>query len=116
MRPALAVVSLALAACGPPAPKLSELEKDIFTPSCAYTACHAKAGAANGLDLQSAGSWGRLVDRRASVDGKTLVVPGRPAQSYLYERLTGSMPPGAPLEKAEVARVKAWIEAGAPND
>lgn len=110
-----AAVVVILTACGA-APKLSDLERDVFTPSCAYAGCHAAAGPANGLDLQTKGAWKRLVGAKASVAGKTLVVAGRPGDSYLLERLKGNMPPADPLAPKDLDDVRDWIAAGAHDD
>ena len=63
----------------------------------------------------------------ASTDfpGRIRVVPGDPDASFLYLKLNGDlgdsdgagMPFGSfPLDDGIVNSVKAWIEAGAPND
>jgi hypothetical protein len=70
-------------------------------------------------------SWGNLVGRTAPEScGGTLVVPGDPSASYLYQKLTSAhpcsgtqMPAGEfgpqPLPACVVALVRDWITAGA---
>ena len=73
--------------------------------------CHGKGGA-------NEGGFNYALDRRRLLERRK-VVPGNPARSRLYRRLANEdMPP--PDEKprpgaAEVALVKRWIEAGAPD-
>lgn len=49
-----------------------------------------------------------------------IVIPGAPDESMLYEVLVrqdikNKMPPkGGPLDRGDIAKIKAWIEAGAP--
>src|SRR5262245_23812295 len=112
-RSALALL-VALAPCPAAAaePEPSELAKqaqDVLRAHC-YR-CHGQDGAVEGgmnyvLDLP------KLAARKK-------VVPGRPDQSPLFQRVAnGKMPP--PDEKprpgaADVAALKEWIEAGAPG-
>ena len=118
------LLGLALVACGPaPAPKLSALEKSTFTPSCAFATCHKTVAPVNGLDLEGTGLYARLVDVQSTVPGKKLVVAGDLKASYLIEKLTAAapavgtqMPPGAPLDAADLEQIKAWVSAGAKND
>ena len=53
----------------------------------------------------------------AGGDSGPAVVPGKPAESLLYDRVrSGEMPPvDRKLTAAEVARIGQWIEAGAPT-
>lgn len=113
-------VPVVLAVSGCAAPTLGELEKDVFTPSCAFSTCHAGRNASGGLNLE-APVYGKLVNVVSATDGsKTLVVPGKPDQSWVMHRLTAtgaqSMPPGDALDAERLAKVRAWIEAGAKND
>jgi hypothetical protein len=55
--------------------------------------------------------------------GKTYVVPGKPAESLLYQKLSASPPCGMrmpqgmpPLSDAAMQTLSAWITAGANND
>jgi mono/diheme cytochrome c family protein len=79
-------------------------------------ACHNSSDPKAGLDLTSASAAFKGGDSGAAM------VPGRPSESFLVERISdGSMPPendGWRLTKEEVAAVSAWIEAGAkwPKD
>ncbi len=62
-------------------------------------------------------SGGLRVDTRDAV--LKAVTPGRAASSLLLQRITGEKPPqmplGAPpLPEAEIAAIRAWIDAGAP--
>jgi Protein of unknown function (DUF1553)/Protein of unknown function (DUF1549)/Planctomycete cytochrome C len=71
-------------------------------------ACHSPDPRKGGLDLT----------RRASalLTGKdgAVVVPGRPDESLLIEKIeSGEMPPGRPLEAGEIAAFRGWIESGA---
>ena len=101
----------------------------VFTEHC--TSCHsseidaAVAGAAD-LDLSAGHAWANLVGRQAPASescGGTLVVPGDPGGSYLYQKLTSDrpcsgerMPRGdaaLPLPDCVIALVRAWIVEGA---
>ena len=69
--------------------------------------CHA-AEARGGLDLRTRGSMLKGGDTGA------VIVPGKPADSLLYEHVsTAYMPPKKPLTDAEIAVFKTWIEKGA---
>jgi Planctomycete cytochrome C len=59
------------------------------------------------------------LSRRATVlvggESGPAIVPGKPADSLLLQRLsTGEMPPQNPLSQEQIAAFKKWIEAGAP--
>ena len=99
--------------------------EQIFTRSCAGTGCHVnESEPASGLDLTAGRARGSLVDIAASeVPGRSRVVPGDPAASYLWcklapdcaDRRGGRMPLDAePLSDADLATIEAWIADGAP--
>jgi hypothetical protein len=123
----LAPVLALLAACaggGEPAPTLSELQGEVFTPSCTFSTCHASPGA-SGLVLEPGATWGALVEvESADAPGEVFVVPGDSEGSYLMAKLRGdagivgeAMPSGGgPLEAERADRVAAWIDAGALDD
>lgn len=131
MRRHLILLALALPACGDsgagdeagtPAATLTEIEADIFAKSCTFAACHKGASPAGGLNLEGM-THDKLVDVMATGTAKPLVVPGDPDGSYLYEKLTATMPtagdpmpPGAPLSEAKLEMVRSWIAAGAADD
>jgi hypothetical protein len=82
----------------------------IFQARC--TRCH-------GLDLQRNSL--RLDSRTAALKGGlsgAVIVPGRSDASILVQRLVGTIKPqmpfeGGPLPAHEIARIRAWIDAGA---
>jgi mono/diheme cytochrome c family protein len=90
-------------------------EKDVlplFTKYC-FT-CHGQSSPKLGLDLRTAA--GAL---RGSHNGP-VIVKGNPAESLLWAKVSSrQMPPavyGQKIPDADIAIVKAWIEAGAPSD
>jgi len=101
----------------------------IFAPSCTFSSCHDAKAPAAGLDLQTAAGLGaRLIDH--TVAAKTdlaLVAAGDPEASWLYRLVAECepqdaegvaarhMPFNAPtlLPDPLVAKLRAWIEAGA---
>lgn len=109
----------------------SSIRETVLTPSCGFSACHDSVAPAAGLDLLT-DPHAELLSRSvlsASTD-MPLVTPGEPSRSWLYQLLSqceptddagvvsASMPRNSPnlLDPAVVAKVRAWIEAGAPND
>ena len=94
----------------------------IFSQNCVI--CHSLG---NDLNLEAGVSWANLVNRPAPTSeacGGTLVVPGSPSASYLYQKLTnpapcsGSQMPRTdlfpdPLPACVTALVAAWIAEGA---
>ena len=98
--------------------------QQIFDDQC--TSCH-DPGADLALDDHE--SWSNLVDHAAPADescGGTLVVPGDPSSSYLFEKLSTSspcsglqMPRGElgsePLPACVIKLISTWIEEGAPG-
>jgi hypothetical protein len=94
----------------------------VFNQNCVI--CHV---AGNDLDLRAGVSWANLVSQPAPISeacGGTLVVPGSPGASYLYQKLTdpapctGSQMPRTdlfpdPLPACVTALVSAWIGEGA---
>ena len=122
MRRALAILALVVSCGPPPKPTFTRVEKEVFT-SCTFAACHVGAGAEN-LNLEKP-AYAKIVGAPThGWDGGTLVVPGKPDESYLYEKLSKDMPrtgvrmpnTGDPLEPERLQLVKDWITAGAENN
>jgi cytochrome c5 len=96
----------------------------IFTQNCVI--CH---GSGYEVDLRAGHAWANLVNQPAPASescGGILVVPGDPASSYLYQKLTnphpctGSQMPRTdvfpdPLPSCVIALIEDWIAEGAPG-
>ena len=139
-RAAAGVALLLLAGCGtvksptePPAASgggaaftFSQIQQEIFTPTCAKAGCHAAATASEGLVLDAGQSYGLLVGHPASEHGSLArVEPGSPERSYLILKLRGDpsisgqrMPQDGPpfLTQAQIDGIAGWIRAGAPRN
>ena len=107
---------------GAPAPPFDVVQQ-IFDDNC--TTCHS---AFADLDLSRGASYAHIVGHAAPPAescGGTLVVPGDPASSYLYQKLTVSHPCAGsqmpldeffmsqPLPDCMTGIVRDWIQAGA---
>ena len=113
-------------ACGTDTATFADV-RAILNTNCA--GCHGNgAGApAAGLDLRANAAHGELVDGDSSkCAGRVLVVPGKPSESYLINKVRGKdlcgddtrMPPpnsGAALPEASIKKINDWICAGAPQ-
>jgi hypothetical protein len=100
-----------------------DLVQTIFTENC--VTCHTRG---DDLNLSAGVAWADLVNQpapTAEACGGTLVVPGDPTASYLYQKLTnpnpcsGSQMPRTslfpnPLPNCVTALISAWILEGAP--
>ena len=100
-----------------------DVVQQLFDDNC--TACHSSFAA---LDLSRGASYAHIVGRpvpAAESCGGTLVVPGDPASSYVYQKLTVSHPCAGsqmpldelfisqPLPDCMTSIVRDWIQAGA---
>ncbi len=109
---------------------LSSIRDTVF-PSCTWSACHGGESPAAGLNLAAEDLHAELLNHSVAADSNmALVEPGDADRSWLYQRLalcepTGAsggayahMPLGDPvlMDAALIAKVRAWIEDGAPND
>lgn len=106
------------------AANFSEIQTNIFTPTCAVAGCHTGAGAPQGLRLDEANSFALLV-AVASSEAPAIqrVAPGDPDNSYLIQKLEGTASSGAqmpfgrtPLAQSTIDIVRQWITDGAIDD
>jgi hypothetical protein len=102
---------------------LEWIQDNVFTPSCAVAgSCHrGEASDAQGLNLEAGVAAAALIEQPAyGCFGETLVVPGRPEDSYLMA-VFGVYPAGscriflmpfnrAPLCKDKHDAIARWIE------
>lgn len=95
--------------------------KQVIAQNCGF--CHGAGGSPQGgLDLET-DPHAALVDMPSSLyAGRTLVVPGDSASSFLINKLTGdlsgeggAMPPNGALDAATVDVLRAWIDDGATD-
>lgn len=111
----------------PPAgfgPTLSEIQANVFTPTCATAGCHSGANPSAALNLENGMSHAMLVSVASTQDAGTVRVnPGFPDTSYLIQKLEGpgasgqQMPANAaPLPQAEINVIRQWITDGADDD
>ncbi len=120
--------SVGLVACGGPAPaecgatgvSFSKCVQPIFAKSCAGSFCHGKDQPSLGLTLTEGSSTAFVgVDSKQNA-GSKLVVAGKSADSYLYQKVSqdkpavgGRMPTGTKLSDADLKLIMTWIDEGA---
>lgn len=98
--------------------RFSDMQTQLFTPSCATAGCHGGSRPQAGLSLVDGASYAALVNIGSTTNpGRLLVDPGNPEESVLLLTLRRSlrpaMPPAGPLPVAVIDSVAAWIAAGA---
>ncbi len=104
-------LALAALVCAQTKPDFAKDILPVFEQSC--SGCHGAKSHMGGLRLD-----GRAAAFQGGVSGKP-VVPGKSADSLLYQRILGQggqarMPMGAkPLDPAQAELIRAWIDAGA---
>lgn len=117
-----ALALLGLGACGDETlldgpPTTARVQAEIFSPQCALSGCHAGPTPAQGLDLTPPVE-AKLVGVEAQQVTRPLVDPGNPGNSYLYDKVLGTMiagtsimplPPQEPLTDAEIDLLREWI-------
>jgi hypothetical protein len=101
----------------------TSIHAQVVTPSCLGSRCHGGT-TASGLDLTDptlALATLRSGSGTGECGGRPLLVPGDPDASLFFAKLDraapcgAAMPPGASLDRAALAAIEAWIEAGAPD-
>jgi hypothetical protein len=106
-------------------PTLTQVQEEIFTPTCAQSECHDRQTARSGLVLEAGLAYANLVNVASQERPAVMrVAPGAPDDSYLYLKITRALPPEGdrmpqgllPLPGRLISLVQAWIEAGAPNN
>jgi hypothetical protein len=111
---------------GGPAFTFSQIQVEIFTPTCVKATCHDSASVSGNLVLEAGQAYGSLVNRPAESNSTfDRVEPGDPERSYLIKKLRGDpditgerMPFDGPpyLSAEQIAGIAGWIRAGAPNN
>jgi hypothetical protein len=106
-----------------------QIQRHLFTPtSCGRSTCHNVDQEPHELSLAPGEAYAHLVgvpptNGVASAAGKLRVDPGAPGNSFLLDKLRGTLAPGegvqmpfglTPLRATEVQLVEEWILAGAP--
>jgi hypothetical protein len=111
--------------CNAAAVSFSADVQPIFAASCASSGCHKGTTGISNLDLSAGNAYDALVGAPAGQcdDGRHLVLPGKPSDSYLVDKLLGTdlcsgtqMPKSGGLSTAELATIVAWVCGGAAND
>ena len=104
-------------------PNFSEIQANVFTPTCATSGCHAGSNPAASLNLEAANSYAMLVGVASTQDaGIQRVNPNNPNLSYLIQKMEGTaatgnvMPPTGSIEQADIDIVRQWITDGAIDD
>jgi len=105
------------------------IEQRVFAfRGCTVTSCHGVFGQAS-LDLLPGSSYENLVgvpasNPAAAAAGALRILPGHAAESFLSQKLHGTLADGEgarmplvglPLPQAEIDLIDAWIDAGAPR-
>lgn len=112
-------------ACGSASVSFASAVQPIFTASCATAGCHKGVMPQQGLDLSAGKAYANLVNVAANEcnDGRKLVLPGQPSQSYLMDKMMNvdlcsgtKMPKLGSVSNAELQTVADWICGGALNN
>jgi hypothetical protein len=105
-----------------------QIERHIFTPTCARSTCHNVAQGLHSLSLSAGEAYANLVgvppvNFAAAAAGKLRVDPGNVANSFIVQKLRGQlvtgegerMPLGLRAQRdMNIQLIEQWIAAGAP--
>lgn len=101
------------------------LVADIFVPRCTASDCHNDTDRKSQLSLSATSAYASIVGvPSVEVPTRMRVAPGMPDDSYLWIKLTSLSPPVGvrmprerpPLSAGDLARIRAWIVAGAARE
>ncbi len=104
---------------------LSQIQAQVFSPSCARVGCHDTASGQVGLVLVAGLARANIVDVPSSQQPMlSRVAPGNAEASYLVRKVRGDvsitgarMPISAvPLSPAQIDGIIQWINDGAPDN
>ncbi|MBL9008253.1 MAG: fibronectin type III domain-containing protein [Myxococcales bacterium] len=108
------------------APSFMRDVQPIWQANCTGGGCHSGMRSAENLNLDTAAtSYAGLVNVSSTQCAMNKrVAPAQPDQSYLLWKLAGTgpcfggsrMPKSGPLPVGQIATIRAWIQAGAPNN
>lgn len=101
--------------------KFSDIQKSVFTPTCALSGCHGNTNTKANLNLTEGNAYNSLVNRQSILYPEfKRVLPNSSTSSVLIKVLSGTvstvMPPAGKLNQSIVDSIAAWINRGAPND
>jgi hypothetical protein len=107
--------------CGTASVSFANAVQPIFTDNCALAGCHTGASPTGALSLDQGMSYADLVNVLADEcsDGRKLVLPGDPRQSYLINKLMGvdlCFGFQMPSTYSDIEVITNWICEGAPNN
>ncbi|MEW6087716.1 MAG: hypothetical protein AB1498_05375 [bacterium] len=102
-------------------PSFSSISRNIFIKKCSLYTCHSSASfeKSGNLDLSDKESYNNLINfPSSSYPEIKRIVPGKPDESLLLQRLEGKVIIGVPLErncvtKKEIETIREWIKNGA---
>ncbi len=107
-----------------PSATFTRVQREIFTPYCALSGCHAGPSPQLGMSLEAGVSYRSIVGVPSAETSLLKVAPGFPNDSYVVVKvradpaLVGARMPasGGPLSSTQIQLIVDWIRRGAPND
>ena len=107
-----------------------QIQRQIFTPTCALPTCHAVAQGEHQMSLADGEAYANLVgvapaNFTAASAGLLRVDPGHPENSFILKKLRGELVDGEGVQMPKdlkrlhhlhVDLIEAWIAAGAPEN
>jgi hypothetical protein len=104
--------------------KFSEIQKQVFTTTCALSSCHGDNFTQANLNLTQGKAYANLVNVQSILfPNMKRIVPGNASQSLLYKAISHDpaiplqMPQNGPkLDQKIIDSIAVWINKGAPND
>ncbi len=101
----------------------SEIQKQVFTPSCALSGCHFGSNIQANLNLSEGNSYANLVNTVSLLNPSFVrVKPSDSRNSFLIKMLRNSgngsslMPPSGKLNEVIIDSIVVWINNGALNN
>ena len=102
-------------------PAFSSISEKIFVKKCSLYTCHSSAfyDKSGNLDLSGKNTYINLINIPSSTFPEIIrILPGKPDESLLMQRLEGKIIISVPLErncvtKKEIETIRKWIENGA---